>query len=143
MASEKKSTRKIVWIIISMVIFIAVELFLGGFVGPLIEGRFVSRIMYLKLTTFLMLASYFIGGLLVGFISPGIRILEPAIGAGLAVFFTWAYSFFTPHRFYGFSTSRVLIGSIIAFVLALVGADLGERIAARFGNRASKDYVKH
>lgn len=143
MSNGKTSTLKILWIVISMVIFIAVELFLGGFVGSLISGRFVGHIFFIKIEMFLMLASYFFGGVIVGLISPDIRILEPGIGAALAVFFTWAYSFFTPHRFYGFSTGRVFFGSIIAFVLALVGADLGERLAARLGNRASRDYAKH
>ena len=133
----------ILWIVISMVIFIAVELFLGGFVGPLISGRFVSHIFFIKIEMLLMLGSYFFGGLIVGLISPDIRILEPGIGAALAVFFTWTYSFFTPHRFYGFAAGRVLFGSIIAFVLALVGADLGERLAARLGNRESRDYARH
>jgi hypothetical protein len=131
------------WIIISLVIFIAIELFLGGFVGPLISGRFIGHVFFMKIEMILMLISYFFGGLIVGLISPDIRIVEPAVGAGLAVFFTCAYSFFTPVRFYGFSIDRVLLGAIIAFVLALVGADLGERIAARLGNRASKNYTRH
>jgi hypothetical protein len=141
--SEKTSTSKVLWIIISMVIFIVVELFLGGFVGPLISGRFIGHIFFIKIEMILMLGSYFFGGLLVGLISPGIRIFEPAIGAALAVFFTFAYSFFTPHRFYGFAMDRVLFGALIAFGLALLGADVGERIAARLGNRTSKDYINH
>ena len=89
-----------------------------------------------------MLASYFVGGFLVGVMSPGIRIFEPAIGAFFAVLCTFIYGFFTPHRFFGFALNRLLIGGIIAFVLALLGADLGERLGAHFGNRASKDYSK-
>jgi hypothetical protein len=125
-----------------MVIFIAVELLLGGVVGRLIAGRFVGHVFRIKIEVILMLVSYFVGGLFVGLFSPNVRILEPAIGASLAVLFTFVYSFFTPVRFFGFSINRLLIGGIIAFVLALIGADFGERIAARFGNRASGDYLK-
>jgi hypothetical protein len=143
MNTERSSPRKVLWIIISMIAFLAVELFLGGFIGPLISGRFVGHIFFLKIEVFLMLISYFAGGLIIGLISPGIRIFEPAVGAALAVFLTCAYSFFTPHRFYGFSFGRMSIGAGIAFVLALLGADLGERLAARLGNRQSQDYTRH
>ncbi len=141
MSHEHSSARSIVWIVLSLIIFVAVELVLGGLVGPLLVGRFVSQPLYLKLEMLLMLGSYFFGGLLIGLISPDIRVLEPAIGAALAVIFTWCYSFFTPIRYYGFSLTRMLIGGGIAFVLALLGADLGERIAAKFGNRQSKSYA--
>ena len=143
MNTESSSPRKILWIVISMIVFLAVEVVLGGFIGPLLRGRFVGHIFFLKIEVFLMLISYFFGGLVVGLISPGIRIFEPAVGAALAVFFTCAYSFFTPHRFYGFSFGRMSVGAIIAFVLALLGADLGERLAARLGNRRSQDYARH
>ena len=89
----------------------------------------------------MMLVSYFLGGMFIGLISPGIRIFEPAVGAFLAVLFTFIYSFFTPHRFFGFAINRLMIGGIIAFVLALVGADLGEKLAARFGNHTSQNYM--
>ena len=141
MSQGTSSTRSTLWIVLSLIIFITVEILLGGLIGPLVIGRFVSRPLYLKLEVVLMLGSYFFGGLLVGLLSPGIRVLEPAIGAALAVIFTWLYSFFTPIRFYGFSLRRMLVGGAIAFLLALIGADLGERIAAKFGNRQSKYYA--
>ena len=125
-----------------MVIFLSIELLLGGFIAPLLSGRFVGRVFLLRIEVLLMLTSYFVGGLFVGVISPGIRIFEPAIGAFFAVLCTFIYSFFTPHRFFGFALNRRIIGGIIAFVLALFGADLGERIGARFGNRASKNYSR-
>lgn len=141
MSQGTSSTRSTLWIVLSLIIFIAVEILLGGLIGPLVIGQFVSRPLYLKLEVVLMLGSYFFGGLIVGLLSPGIRVLEPAIGAALAVIFTWLYSFFTPIRFYGFSLNRMLIGGAIAFILALIGADLGERIAAKLGNRQSKYYA--
>lgn len=135
-------TSKWIWIFLSMAIFLAVELFLGGFVGHLVAGRFIGHVFYIKIEMILMLASYLFGGLIVGMISPDIRILEPAVGAFLAVLLTALYGFFTPSHVYGFALNRLLIGGGIAFILALVGADCGERIAARFGNRASQRYLK-
>ncbi len=140
----EKSHRKFSWpwVFISIGVFIGIELFFGGFVSQIVAGRYVGRILWFKIEMLIMLASYFAGGLVVGLLSPGIRILEPAIGAFLAVLGTLIYSFFTPMiRCFGFSGDRALIGGAIVFVLALLGADVGERIAARLGNRASKDYA--
>lgn len=141
MTDEKRKKLSWAWVIISLVAFIAVEIFLGGIIGPIISGRFVSHVFRIKIELILMLGSYLLGGLLVGLFSPGIRVLEPAIGAFLAVLATFIYSFFTPYRFFGFSSNRLIIGGIIAFVLALLGADLGERIAARLGVRTSQNYA--
>ncbi len=139
-----KAEKKIVsrpWIFISFFIFIGLEILLGGVAGRILAGKFVSHVLHFKIELILILVSYFLGGLIIGFASPNIRILEPALGAFFAVFFTFLYSFFTPLRFFGFSLSRILIGGVIAFLLALFGADLGERAAARIGNSKSKRYI--
>ncbi len=132
------------WMFFSIALFIGIELFLGGFVPGIVTGRYISHIMWYKIELILMLGSYYLGGVVVGFFSPSIRIFEPALGAFLAVIGTWAYGFFVPvTRYFGFASERALIGGAIVFVLALLGADGGERLAARLGNRASQDYVEH
>jgi len=88
-----------------------------------------------------MLASYFIGGFLIGLLSPGIRVLEPALGAFLAVGFTFLYGFFTPFSFFAFSLGKIFIGGGIAFGLALLGAKLGEKLAAKLGNLKSQRFI--
>lgn len=132
-----------VWVCVSIVVFIAIEIVIGGFVMGLIAGRYHTYILGLKLEMLIMLGSYFLGGMFVGFFSPTVRIFEPAAGAFLAVLVTGLYSYFAPtYRYFGFSNHRLLIGGAIVFVLALLGADAGERLAAKFGNRASKEYVE-
>ncbi len=141
---EKSKTFSWTWVLISIAVFLIVELFIGGFIPGLVAGRYVGRIFWYKIEMIMMLASYFLGGFLIGLLSPSVRIFEPAIGAFLVVIGTLIYSFFIPlTRFFGFSGDRALIGGAIVFVLALLGADQGERLAARFGNRASKDYTRH
>lgn len=115
-----------------MVIFIGIELILGGLVGELIVGRYVSHSLRFLLQGILNLASYFVGGLIVGVISPGLRIREPAVGAFFSVALMLSLSLFTPYSFIQFSLTKMLIGGLIAFVLALIGAELGEKIT---GNR--------
>ena len=76
--------------------------------------------------------SYFVGGLLIGLISPGIRIYEPAAGAFLAVAGTLILTVFSPHLF-GFSMPDDCRGPCCLFP-GFTGAKLGERIT---GNKVS------
>ena len=116
----------------SMVIFLVVELFIGGLIGNFIVGRFVSFSLRFMLQGLLNLVSFFIGGFIIGLISPGIRIHEPAVGAFLSVSIMLCLSLFTPYSFIHFSFTKMLIGGAVAFFLALAGARLGEKVA---GNR--------
>ena len=120
------------WVIASTAIFVAVELFLGGLIGNLVVGTFMSLNLRFLLQGLLNLISFFIGGFIIGLISPGIRIFEPALGAFLSVALMLCLSFFTPYSFIQFSLTKMLIGGGIAFFLALIGARAGEKIA---GNR--------
>ena len=116
------------WMIASTAIFIAVELFLGGLIGEVVVGRFMSISLRFLLQGLLNLVSFFIGGFIVGVISPGVRTVEPAAGAFLSVAIVLALSFFTPYSFIHFSLTKMLIGGGVAFFLALAGARLGEKV---------------
>ena len=117
------------WMLISMVIFIGTELVLGGLVGEYLLGRYMSISLKFTLQGLLNLVSYFIGGLVVGFISPGLRISEPAVGAFLSVGIMLTLTQLTPYRFMDFSLTKLIIGGFIACFLAFVGAELGERLS--------------
>lgn len=126
------------WVWASFAMFLCVELLLSGLVGNIIGRGFLGHVAALKLEVILMLASFFLGGWLIGLLSPGVRMIEPALGAGLAVASTFLITLFTPSVFYCMSTDKVLKGGLVAFVLALLGARLGEKAAARMGDRASQ-----
>ena len=68
-----------------MMIFIGAELFIGGPVGEYIVGRYTSLSLQFTQQGILNLLSYLIGGFIVGLVSPGLRIHEPAAGAFLSV----------------------------------------------------------
>ena len=116
-----------------MAIFIAAELILGGIVGDVVVGRFMSLSLRFLIQGLLNLLSFFIGGFIIGAVSPGRRIHEPAIGAFLSVALMLILSLFTPYSFIRFSLAKMLLGGAIAFCLALTGAKLGERLT---GNRS-------
>lgn len=126
------------WVLLSFLVYIALELLLGGVVLQLFTGRFVGEVTRIRIETLLIMTSFVSGGFLVGLASRRVRLLEPAIGAFLAVATTFVYALFTPVRFYGFFGRRVLFGGLLAFLLALGGAYLGEKVAARLGNTDSQ-----
>jgi len=115
------------WMFTSMAIFIGVELLLGGVIGEMVIGRFMSLSLRFFLQGLLYLASFFIGGFIIGMISPGIRIHEPAMGAFLSVALMLILSIFTPYSFIRFSLTKMIIGGAVAFFLALTGAKIGEK----------------
>jgi len=120
------------WTLTSMAIFIGAELLLGGFIGEVVIGRFMSLTLRFMIQGLLNLVSFFIGGFIIGVVSPGLRIHEPATGAFLSVALMLILSLFTPYSFIRFSLTKMLIGGAVAFCLALTGAKIGERLS---GNR--------
>jgi hypothetical protein len=120
------------WAAASTAVFVVTELLLGGVVGEYVSGRYKSLGLEFVLRGALNLASYFIGGFFIGLLSPGIRILEPAVGAFCSVALMLGLTLFTPYAFIQFNLIKLLLGGGIAFALALLGARLGERAA---GNR--------
>ncbi len=116
------------WMLISFAIFIITELFLGGLIGSVVFGRYMSISLHFMLQGLLNLISYFIGGFIIGLISPGIRIYEPAAGAFLSVATMLLLTLFTPFSFFHFSLTKMIIGGAIAFFLALTGAKMGEKL---------------
>lgn len=116
------------WMFISFAIFMATEIVLGGVVGKLVVGRYMSMHLHFMVQGLLNIVSYFIGGFIIGMISPGIRIYEPAAGAFLSVLVMLVLTIFTPFSFLHFSLIKVIIGGGIAFFLALAGAKLGEKL---------------
>lgn len=133
MSSEKKrSGFSMWWVLLSFVTFILVELLLGGFIGQMLIGKYISISLKLTIQSLLHLSSFFIGGVIIGILSPGIRTWEPAIAAFLSVGIMFSISMFTPYSYIAFSQEKMLIGGCIAFFLSMMGARLGERV---FGNR--------
>lgn len=129
MPPSKNRPFSLVWVFISMGVFVGIEMVLGGLLGKYVVGRYLSMSLRFTLQGLLHVTSYFLGGIIVGFISPGIRIKEPAIGAFLAVLSMMLLTFFTPYTFIRMTSGKLFIGGAIAFVLALAGARIGERIA--------------
>jgi len=116
------------WVALSVLIFTAFEIVLGQGLTRLLAGSTTSHMLMLRLEMVLMSASFFAGGFLIGVVSPGPRLVEPAIGAGITVVFTFFIAFFSPIMIYQASLSRMLIGGVVGFGVALAGAHFGEKL---------------
>jgi hypothetical protein len=114
-----------------MAAFVGIELVLGALVGEVLLGNAFSLNLRFLLQGLLNVVSYFLGGLLIGVVSPGLRLREPAVGAFLAVALMFALTALTPFRFIGATGWKLVVGGGIAFVLALAGAALGERLTGQ------------
>ncbi len=115
------------WTVVSVFLFLGVELFIGTWLGPLVLGKYVSPMFHLQLQMMMHLVSFYLGGVLVGVLSPGVRLKEPAVGAFASVMIVFMISFFMPNWFYRFDLSKVVVGGGIAMLLALMGAWSGEK----------------
>lgn len=117
------------WILLSIGIFLVVQLLLSaafGFFGIITLGiGFVLFVIIKPLT-------YFAGGFLSGLFSRGITILEPALGAAIMTFLGGLFDarWLLPHRL-----SWTIGSSAVAFLLALIGAVIGERAQGTIGRR--------
>lgn len=116
------------WTFISILIFGVAQVGLGWLAGTyLFTGQYLTENMRYFVEGSINLASYFLSGLLIGVISPRVRLLEPALGAAIVVVATLSVGLFTPNRLLGMGPMKLLIGGGLAFGLALWGAWIGER----------------
>jgi hypothetical protein len=107
---------------------------LGAILGSFVAGAYISYTLDFTLRGLLTILSYFLGGLIIGLISPGLRILEPAVGAFFSIFLMWIITFFVPHMFFQFDTGKLLVGGCVAFVVAIAGAIIGETLLKKSDN---------
>ncbi|MHB2019855.1 MAG: hypothetical protein ACYCW6_23190 [Candidatus Xenobia bacterium] len=130
------------WVTCSFFLFLIIEIALGAWVQPFIRDRFPTMPLDIKIGMLIMLTSFWLGGLVVGLCSPDVRVVEPGVGAFIAVLLTWVFTFFVPVTFFHFDGLRLLIGGGLAALIACWGSDVGERVAALLGNRASRRYAR-
>jgi len=116
------------WVFGSMFIFVLLELLLGEGLARVLQGRVLSHGTGLLLQNGLQLLAFFGGGLLIGVVSPRIRLLEPALGAVGCILLILVMTWMTPIHFYGFGGMRLLAACVVSFVVAISGAWIGERM---------------
>lgn len=114
------------WILISLVIFIIVQFVLGAALTLFSFLTFgLGAILFLVFKPLV----YFIGGVIAGYLSPGVTIKEPAIAAIIVV--VGGTLLESTHLGFGGFIAMAISG-LIAFFAATYGAKIGEKMQ---GNR--------
>lgn len=116
------------WVWLSFAGFLAFQVALGYLAGEyLLKHYHTGHTKYL-IEGGINLGSYYLGGFLIGFISPRVRLLEPAVAAGLAMLACLSVGWFTPSVWHQFGTNKFLWGGGLAALLAYAGAFSAERL---------------
>ncbi|HJL19577.1 MAG TPA: zinc finger Ran-binding domain-containing protein [Sandaracinaceae bacterium LLY-WYZ-13_1] len=127
------------WAVLSFVVYLALQAVVLVALPALIEVYDPQGFSALMIS----LGLWFLGGIIVGFISPGKTFLEPAVGALVAVVPTvWWLVDKTPagpeHLGGGFQLTMpaYVIGGLLGGMISLFGAFLGEKIQDTTRGRA-------
>ncbi|MCC7071687.1 MAG: hypothetical protein IT383_10205 [Deltaproteobacteria bacterium] len=116
------------WVIAAVLIITGMEVAIAVLISPLLlASRLATQMVQLRLDMLMHLASFLVGGWVVGVISPRVRMWEPAVGAAISVMIVFLMSVFLPHSWWRWDWNKVVIGGGIAFVLALAGAYTAEK----------------
>lgn len=127
MATER-APFSVPWVLVGVLVYTAMEIAIAAFLAPVIlTGRLASPMLQMRLQMLMHLGSFYLGGLAIGVVTPGARLIEPAVSAFIAVAIVFLMSFFMPTWFMHWSTTKVIIGGGLAAGLAVMGAYTGEK----------------
>lgn len=116
------------WVWASFAGFLVFQVLLAKFATPYVTQGYQTRHFQFLVEGGITLAAYYLGGFLIGFISPKVRLMEPAAAAALAMFAALSVGLFTPEIWYRFGLFKFLLGGGLAASLAYAGAFSAERI---------------
>ena len=116
------------WVWISFAGFLVFQVLLSQFATPYVTQGYQTAHFRFLVEGGITLAAYYLGGFLTGFVSPRVRLMEPAVAAGLAMFAAMSVGWFTPQIWYRFGLFKFLLGSATAASLAYAGAFSAERL---------------
>lgn len=126
--SDQRQPFSWAWVIAAVVIITGMEIAIAVVISPLLlASRLATQMVQLRLDMLMHLASFLVGGWVVGVISPRVRMWEPAVGAAISVAIVFLMSVFLPHTWMRWDWNKIFIGGGIAFVLALAGAYTAEK----------------
>jgi hypothetical protein len=134
---QRRPTRKgfaIQWAVVSFLVYIVLQSIVLVGLPVLIDEYDPQGFSALLIS----IAVWFVGGTLVGFISPGKTFIEPAVGALFAIVPTVWWLVYTtpeaPERLGGgfqLNMPAYVIGGLLGGMISLFGAFLGERLSDR------------
>lgn len=132
---KKTSFFSIGWVVASLFVYLVVQV---GF--SIVAQTFVTPHIVAAHTKYLtegliVMFGFYLGSFVLGVVSPGLRVLEPVIGACLAILASFSLIYFAPvSRFFADADlHRILIGCLIAGGCAAAGVYSGEKLMGNVG----------
>ena len=124
------------WVILSVLGYLALQVGLG-----MLAKLFVFPFAATKHTEFMsqgliIIIGFYVGAFIIGVISPGRRLLEPVLGAVLAVGAAFSVSNFTPQMGGWFRIDGIgmmATSAVMAGVIAAFGVYSGEKLMGNVG----------
>lgn len=114
--------------------FIGAEILIGGLVGEWLLARVVSINTNFLLQGLVNLAGFALGGFVIGLVSPGRRIAEPAVAGFATMLLISLIALFVPFRWIGYTSGGVFVAGAFAAALGAGGAYLGEKLTGNLGS---------
>jgi len=121
------------WVLVSLAAFIGAEIVIGGLVGEWLLDQVVSNNTSFLLQGLINLTGFVLGGFLVGVLSPGRRISEPAVAGFVTMLLMSVIALFAPFRWIGYSGVGMLLAGACAAALGAGGAYMGEKLMGNAG----------
>ncbi len=104
--------------------------------GSFLVAQSLLSLLYMRMKTIhgsilaeavFNIITYYLGGFIVGVVSPKVRVMEPAVGAVLAMILVHSVGMWMPVSFIHFNVGKVVVMGILVFCLAWAGAVHGEK----------------
>jgi hypothetical protein len=119
------------WVWASCAGFVVVQVVLSELAANyLLKGHRTQHLQYL-VEGAITLSGYYLGGFLIGFFSPRVRLWEPTVAAAVAMFTCLSVGWSTPLVFYKFGVGKFILGSFLASSLAFSGAFSAEKLTGQ------------
>ncbi|MFN8607250.1 MAG: hypothetical protein U0931_06945 [Vulcanimicrobiota bacterium] len=116
------------WVWASFVGFLVFQVLLSRFATPYVTQGYQTAHFRFLVEGAINLSAYYLGGFLIGFISPKVRLMEPAAAAFMAMFAALSVGWFTPSVWYQFGLAKFALGGLAAASMAYGGAFSAERL---------------
>ena len=124
------------WAILSLFGYLFIQVVFGIFANIFVYRHVRSNHTELLAEGLIIIFGFYIGAFVVGVISPGRRLIEPVLGAVMAVAAVFSVSTFTPqmggwYRIDGLGA--MLTAAFLAATVAALGAYSGEKLMGNAG----------
>ena len=113
------------WMLATLIAFMVCNSFLSSILP---RGSMHGNLLAEAVCNFL---TYYLGGAFIGLVSPHPRDYEIAAGGALSMLLVMFVGMWLPIGFFGASTMKIGVMTLLAAGLALTGADMGRKLKGR------------